>query len=378
MVVAGEASGDLHGANLVKAMKTLRPALTYCGMGGTAMEQAGVERLYDAAKVSVVGFFEVITHLKDILRAQRTLRNRLTHCRPQLLILIDFPDFNFLLAKKAKKLGIPVFYYISPQVWAWRSGRVKTIAKLVDRLGVILPFEEAFYRDRGVDATYVGHPLLDTVKATMSKQDYLSTLGCSAQHLIGILPGSRIKEIKRLLPIFMASAQMLQERCDERLLFVVPCASSLSPQDLYEHGIKEYEDKLQIKIIEENRYEMMAASDAVIAASGTVTLELLLLNTPVVVAYRLAPLTYLLGKLLVRINYFSLINLIAGKMVVPELLQKDAHPKRISDELYSLLFEKTIRENTTRDFQEVRKKLGNRGASLRAAELALTLIPGSE
>ena len=375
MIVAGEASGDLHGAHLIKSLQRLNPELSFCGMGGSEIARTGTEILFEASKISVVGFFEVISHLKDIIAAQLTLRKRLTKSKPSLLILIDFPDFNLLLARKAKKLGIPIFYYISPQVWAWRSGRVNTIKRLVDKVGVILPFEESYFRARGVNATYVGHPLLDSVKTSQTRDQY-----CSSQNipknvkLIGILPGSRVKEVARLLPVFLEAALKLQEKCSHKLLFLVPCATTLKNDDLLDNGINDYKDRLNLKIISDDRYNMMAACDIVIAASGTVTLELLLLNTPMVVAYKLSPRSYMLGRLLVKVKYFSLINLIGEQTIVPELLQDEANPERISDELFKLLYDEEEKKKIETGFQQVKQKLGSTGASERAAQLALKLI----
>jgi lipid-A-disaccharide synthase len=194
MIIAGEASGDMHGAHLIRAMRRERPDLVFYGMGGSEFAAAGVELLCDARKLAVVGAVEVLSHLSDLIAAQRLLRKRMKQDRPRLLILIDFPDFNLMLAKKAKRLGIPVFYYISPQVWAWRSGRVKTIGRRVDSIGVILPFEEKFYRDRGVNAHYVGNPLLDSVQVGMSRDAFLSRYDIDPEHkIVGIFPGSRKK-----------------------------------------------------------------------------------------------------------------------------------------------------------------------------------------
>ena len=375
MIVVGEASGDLHGAHLISSLQRLNPELSFCGMGGSEIAGTGAEILFEAARISVVGLVEVVSHLKDIITAQRTLRKRLAESKPALLILIDFPDFNLLLARKAKKLGIPVFYYISPQVWAWRSGRIKTIKRLVDKIGVILPFEEQFFRARGVDATYVGHPLLDSVRTSQTRDQYCSSQDIPANvRLIGILPGSRLKEVARLLPVFLESALLLQEKCADRLLFIVPCATTLKKDDLLENGISEYQDRLNLKIVSEDRYNMMAACDIVIAASGTVTLELLLLNTPMVVAYKLSPRTYMLGKLLVKVKYFSLVNLIGNKAIVPELLQDEANPERISGELLKLMYDKKEKIKMESGFQQVKEKLGGEGASDRAAQLALQLM----
>ncbi|NNK95286.1 MAG: lipid-A-disaccharide synthase [Desulfobacterales bacterium] len=375
MIVAGEASGDLHGAQLVTSMKILDPSLNFCGMGGCELQKAGVEILFEAGKIAVVGLVEVVSHLKDIISAQITLRRRLTQTKPKLLILIDFPDFNLLLARKAKRLGIPVFYYVSPQVWAWRSGRVRTIARLVDKIGVILPFEEQFYRDRGVDAHYVGHPLLDSVHRTLSLDQFSQIHTIESQKkIIGVLPGSRIKEVKRLLPVFLEASRLIQQKSDEGLVFLVLRASTIAEQTLLDFGVENSRAQLDIRIISENQYDMMAACDVAIAASGTVTLELLLLNIPMVAAYKLSPRTYQFGKFLVKVRYFSLVNLIANDAIIPELLQDEANPARIASELCTLLYNKEIRHQMQKRFDHVREQLGRPGASQRAARLALNLI----
>lgn len=374
MIVAGEASGDLHGSKLVRSIRELAPETTFYGMGGTEMQRAGVELLYDAAKVAVVGFFEVISHLSDIIKAQKTLRNTLSERRPSLLILIDLPDFNLLLARKAKKLDIPVFYYISPQVWAWRSDRVRTIAGLVKKIGVILPFEEQFYRERGVEAEYVGHPLLDTVGNKLSRNEFCDRYGLNySSKIIGILPGSRSKEITKLLPLFLEAGVFLAEKNQAELQFLIPKAPTISENDLNE-GVEPYKSRLNIQIITEDRYELMAACDVVAAASGTVTLELLLLDTPMVVAYRLSPLTFRLGRILVKIKYFSLVNLIAGKEIVPELLQDAATPEKIGELMNELLFDQEKAAEMKKEFTVVREMLGRPGASMKAAKLALSVI----
>jgi len=379
MIVTGEASGDLHGANLVRSLKQKRPDLQICGMGGPELKSVGVELLFDAAKVSVVGIFEVFSHLKDILYAQRILRKRLETHRPSLLILIDLPDFNFLLARKAKRLGIPVFYYISPQVWAWRSGRVKTIKKLVDKIGVILPFEEKYFRERGVAAEYVGHPLLDSVKTTGTKDEFYKQHKISPDcKCIGLLPGSRKREISSLLPIFMRSAEILQTFIAEPLVFLVPQASTITHADFEEAGLSDFQNKIDIRIIKEDRYNMMASCDAVVAASGTVTLELSLLEVPMVVVYKLAPLTYKIGKLLVKLDFFSLVNLIAGFEAVPELLQDEVQPERIATELSAFLTNTQKRNEIIAALQDVNVKLGEKGASQKAAEVALLMIQKNE
>ena len=379
MIVTGEASGDLHGANLVKALRAKDPELQFCGMGGPELAALGVEILYDAAKVSVVRVFEVFAHLPDIWRAQRALRRRLIADRPDLLILIDLPDFNLLLARKAKKLAIPVFYYISPQLWAWRSGRVKTIKARVDKLGVILPFEQEFYRRRGVAAEYVGHPLLDTVTTNTTREEFLQLHDISAAtRCIGLFPGSRRREVSSLLPIFLDAADILQKQSAEKIVFFIPRAATISLVEFAAAGLDTCNQALDIRIIEKNRYDMMAACDAVVTASGTVTLELAILQVPMLVVYKLAPLTYQLAKRLIKIEFFSLVNLIAGYAAVPELLQHEVTATAIAAELSAITLLPARKKKMQQALAEVREKLGTSGASAKAAEVALQMLQGKE
>ena len=375
MIVAGEASGDLHGANLVRAMKKDNPDLKFYGMGGVELQNAGVDILFDAQKVAVVGIVEVFAHLYDIWQAQKILRNALVKRNPGLLIVIDLPDFNLLLAKAAKKNGIPVFYYISPQVWAWRSGRVKTIAERVDRIGVILPFEERFYKERGVNAKYVGHPLLDSVAVTMSRKEFSRCYNLpEGRKVVGLLPGSRRKEVAKLLPTFLESAHLLQKTSNDKILFLIPLASTLTIEDLKNNGLEKYQSLIDVRVIEKDRYELMASCDAVVAASGTVTLELALLDIPMVVVYKVSRNTYYLGKLLVKIKYFSLVNLIADTPIVTELLQDEGRPEVIQKELALLLYDSTRLSEMKRGLKELRELLGSSGASSQAAALAFDTL----
>jgi lipid-A-disaccharide synthase len=376
MIIAGEASGDMHGAGLVRAMLSMAPDLHFFGMGGRELKAAGVELVYDAAKLSVVGATEVFSHLGDILAARRLLMKQMQERKPALLIIIDFPDFNLMLAKRARKLGIPVFYYISPQVWAWRQGRVGKIGKLTDRIAVILPFEKDFYRDRGVAVDFVGHPLVDTVTTTMEKEQFRESLKIvPGTTVVGLLPGSRKKEIISLLPVFLGAAKHLSDTTEHEYVFVIPKASTVSRQLLEENGIRTFRDQMDIKIVEHRRYDLMAACDAVVAASGTVTLELAILNVPTVVTYRVSPRTYFLGRLLVRrIQWFSLVNLIAGRTVIPELLQDEVIPENIARELSLILGDEKGRHDMLQGFDEVRAKLGKPGTAGRAAEIALSLV----
>ncbi len=350
--------------------------LFFCGMGSREMKAAGVEILFDASKIAVVGVVEVVSVLADILRAKSILTRQMRGDRPDLLILIDFPDFNLMLARAAKKCGIPVFYYISPQVWAWRTGRVKTMARLVASIGVILPFEESFYRRRGVPAHFVGHPLLDSVKVGRDRQSFCDQYGIDPRHtIIGLLPGSRRKEIANLLPDFLDAAMMLRDKYAKELVFVLPVASTISDEILQNSGLAACSGRINIKLIHENRYDMMAACDAVVAASGTVTLELAILDVPMVVVYKVDPCTYFLGRLLIRhMPLFSLVNLIAEGPIVPELLQDEVTPGRIETELARLLFDEQVEREMRKGLAAVRARLGGPGASKRAAGLALKLL----
>lgn len=375
MIVTGEASGDLHGANLVRAMQTLAPETAFFGMGGSELRQAGVEVLFDAGLISVVGLTEVFGHLRDILAARRLLLEEMKKRRPALLIIIDFPDFNLMMASHARKLGIPVLYYISPQVWAWRSNRVRRIGRLADRIAVILPFEKDFYQERNVEVDFVGHPLLDSVRTTSPREEVIRALAIGPEKtIIGLLPGSRKREIISLLPDFLAAAKRLTVTTDHEYVFLVPRASTVSWQLLDENGIERYRNELDIRVSDTNRYDLMTACDAVVAASGTVILELAILGVPTVATYRVSPRTYFLGRMLTRLKYFTLVNLIAGRTIIPELLQDQVTPVNITRELAMILDAEDVRDTMCRGLAEVKEKLGGPGASRRVAEIAMDLI----
>ncbi len=376
MIVSGEASGDMHGARLVRAILDQDPDISFCGMGGSELRAAGVEILYDAHKLAVVGITEVISHLGDILAARRALIKRMRDNRPALLILIDYPDFNLLLAAKAKKLGIPVFYYISPQVWAWRKGRTRKIGRLTDRIAVILPFEQQFYAGYGIDVDFVGHPLVDGVHTSMAKNAFLHLHNIPKDNtIIGLLPGSRSKEIRNLLPDFLRAAALLDKHINNNITFLIPRAASIKKSLILDNGLAAVKNSLDVRVISEKRYDLMAACNAVVAASGTVALELALLDVPAVVTYRVSPRTYRIGRLLVRgVKYFSLVNLIADQKVIPELLQDEVTPERIAAELEAMLDDGPVRQNILAGLKNVRRLIGAPGASGRAAEIALNTM----
>ncbi|MDH3360352.1 MAG: lipid-A-disaccharide synthase, partial [Desulfobulbaceae bacterium] len=373
MIVSGEASGDLHGANLAKALKRISPEASLCGMGGTAMTEAGVEILYDAARMAVVGIIEVISHFSDIRAARQTLYAELRNNPPDLLILIDYPGFNLMMAAYAKKLGIPIFYYISPQVWAWHASRIKKIKKLVNRMAVILPFEQGFYQKRGMKVDFVGHPLLDSVNHKVPRAEFLAKQDIPADAtVVGLLPGSRKKEISSLLPVYLEAARLLAEDHDE-IVFLLPLAPSLCRADLDENGLADCD--LPIKVIDGgDRYDLMAACNAVIATSGTVTMELAILGIPMIVTYCTSPITAWLARKLVEVKYVSLVNLVADREVVPEVLQEEVTAKNLANQLAPLLYAPKVIETMRKGMAEVCELLGGPGASERAAKIAMEII----
>jgi len=375
MIVAGEASGDLHGGNLVQAMHQIDPDLSFYGVGGKRMQAAGVELVADAADMAVVGLTEVVSKLAAILRVMRCLKASLLEEKPDLVILIDYPDFNLQVARAARKRGIKVLYYISPQVWAWRKGRIETIRKTVDRMAVILPFEEKFYRDAGVDVTFVGHPLLDEVRKKYKRSEALNRFGLREEAItVGILPGSRRSEVSRLLPEMLMACRIMTEKISP-LQFVLPFAGTLDPafvQDI----LRQF--PVKVNVIRDEIYDVIAISDAAMVASGTATLETALLETPMVVVYKVSAASYAIGRRLIRVDHISLPNIIAGRAIVPELIQDDANAERIAAEAMELIVRREKAQEMKAALAEIRGKLGTPGASQRTARIACDMLQGKE
>jgi lipid-A-disaccharide synthase len=374
MIVAGEASGDLHGAVLARELLALDSSLILSGIGGAGMAATGVTIVYDISRLAVMGIIEVISRLKDIRSAMKILEEQFEMNRPDLLILIDYPGFNLELARRAKKYNIPVLYYISPKIWAWREGRITSIKKYVDRMAVILPFEKKYYKGHGFEVDFVGNPLLDQVQPTLTSNEFKIQYGIDHDAtIIGIMPGSRKQEIAKILPVFMETALLLNEKI-KKCVFLLPLASTLTEDDLNEHGVMD--DRLDIRIIKENRYETMAACDAAMAASGTLTMELGILQVPMVVCYRISKLTHFLAKPFIKAEYASLVNLVAEKEVVTELLQQEATPENIYREILPLLLNQEARDSMKQALFNVSKQLGEPGASKRTARLAMEMLVG--
>ncbi|MCE5334881.1 MAG: lipid-A-disaccharide synthase [Desulfobacteraceae bacterium] len=367
-ISAGEASGDLHGSYLARAIRSMAPDVGLSCLGGRLLGGAGAELVVDNGNISVVGASEVLAHVREIYRSWRKIALHLRRTRPELVILIDFPDFNFLLGRYAKRLGCRVMYYISPQIWAWREGRVKTMRKMADSIAVILPFEKRFYADRGVPVHYVGHPLIDVIGSLPDRAECRKRYaGSGGGPVIGILPGSRRSEVKLLFSILMDSAQRLSKTFPDAE-FVIPVAPSLDPRDISRRAA---EWRLNARIVENDTHGAIRASDLLIAVSGTVTLEAAILETPMIIVNRVSRLSGEIGKRLIRVKHAGLPNLIAGREIVPEFIQDAARPDLIGDAATVLLKSPELLEAQRSELRRVREGLGEPGIAERVARIAL-------
>ena len=371
LLVAGEVSGDLHGAHLMEAIQRIDPEIEFSGVGGEGLERRGMKLLYSSHSLSVVGITEALLKLRPILKAFRELKKYLDRERPDLIILIDFPDFNLRLAKMAYQRGIPVLYYISPQVWAWRPKRVKSIARWVKKMVVLFPFEVPLYEAAGVDVEWVGHPLIDIVKPTLSREAAFQRFGLDPQcRTIGLLPGSRIHEVRRLLPPLLASSHLLQKEIPG-LQFIIPLAPGI-PKTTLSPWLKNI--SVPLKVVEGCTYDVMNLSELLITASGTATLEGAILGKPMVIVYRVSLLSYWIGRALIRVKHIGLVNLVAGEGIVPELIQDDVNPQRIAEEALRILRDPILCERMTGSMARVRQSLGEPGGAQRAARIVTSLL----
>ncbi|MFZ2089458.1 MAG: lipid-A-disaccharide synthase, partial [Desulfobaccales bacterium] len=434
LIVAGEASGDAHGARLVGEIRDLLPGVQFTGIGGEALAAQGVKLLARAADLAVVGLTEVAGRLPALIHALREISRTLRTDRPALAILIDFPDFNFLVARLCKWQGVPVMYYISPQVWAWRRRRVRTIARFVARMVVIFPFEEEFYRQHGVPVTFVGHPFMETLPDLPPRESILRDWGLDPRRFtLALLPGSRGSEIERHLPTMLAAAQLVRQAIPE-VQFLLPLAST-APRELVEEMVASFlgggpgstvpcphihsvshsihketiarasspDGTGRIPVLPENRsgglqkesgnkkvdqnspgpplkiitgqaYAALKAAHVAVVASGTVTVEAALAGTPTVIIYRLAPLTFQVAKLLIRVDHIGMANLLAGEGLFPELIQDDLTPENLAREVLGWVQQPPRLENLRQGLARVLERLGPHGASRRAAQVALNLM----
>ncbi|CAL7963983.1 Lipid-A-disaccharide synthase [Gammaproteobacteria bacterium] len=354
LISVGEASGDMHAANLVQMVKKIAPNTKFYGMGANLMRDAGIDIIVDASELSIVGGLEIILKFSKIRQAFRIMQDALLHNKPDLLILVDYPGFNLRLAKFAKKAGVKVLYFISPKIWAWNQGRVEIIKKYVDMMAVIFPFEVAFYKKFGVPATFVGNPLLKMVKPKLTrdtaKQAFCLDPSCKT---IGLFPGSRKSEINYLLPIMLAAAKLLKNQ-NPNLQFLLPQANSITLEDLQPHL---QSGSVEVRIIKDQNYDVIQVCDAIIAASGTATLEIAIMAIPQVIIYKKSWLEYQIARHLIKIPYIGLCNILANKKIVQEFLQYDATPKNIAKEIEKILNDANYREEMVANLIQTKKSL---------------------
>jgi lipid-A-disaccharide synthase len=368
---AGESSGDQHAANMFLEIKKHQPDIKAIGMGGAKMAQAGVDIRYDSAGIGVIGVVEVLKHYGEIRRALTLMKRIIDTERPDLLVCVDYKEFNFKLAKYAKQQGIKVLFYVSPQVWAWRAGRVKAYGKVIDMMAVIFPFEIPYYEAENVPVRYVGHPSVDKVHPQYTKAEDMARFGLDVnKRVVGLLAGSRANEIKRLLPVMLAAAALVHERFPD-CQFILPQADSISDDLLAEYLT---DAPVQVTVIKQQPYDVMQCCDAIMTTSGTATLEIALLTLPMVICYKLSPLTYWLGRLLVKTKFIGLPNIVAGKSIVREFIQHEATAENLAAEVTRMLTDEdyctTMRENLA----DVKQRLGQGGGSKNMALLALEML----
>jgi lipid-A-disaccharide synthase len=377
MIVAGEASGDKHGAKLVSALRALRPDMRFefFGAGGDEMRQAGVDTLVDAREVAIMGALEVARALPKFLRVFRRLREAANKRRPRLIVLIDWPEFNLRLARRLKRDGHRVVYYISPQIWAWRSYRIRTVRRYIDKMLVILPFEKEYYERAGVEVDYVGHPLLDSAHVTATREEFSSRHGLnSSKPVIALLPGSRHSEMKYILPPMVEAARLLS-RSHPHFQFILPLARTFGPDEIASQiGQIGQTGSTSLRVIEHDTYNAIAAADLAVVASGTATLETAIIGSPLIIVYRASQLNWRIFRPLINTPFVGMPNLIAGKEIAPELLQDDLNPENLAKLIVEFLSDPARLGRSRDDLAEVRKKLGEANASERAANKILDLL----
>jgi len=372
-IVAGENSGDLHGSNLVRELLKMDPELSITGIGGGQLQQAGVKLIANIVdRLAIIGLTGVLRNAERIIRLYRKVLRFLDNKRPALVILIDYPGFNFRVMRAAKKRGIAVIYYIMPQVWAWHQSRIYTLRDLTDRMLVVFPFEEKLCQSSGMkQVRYVGHPLLDVMNLTMTREEVFEKFQFDPhKKLIGLLPGSRKPEIDRMLPCMLGAAERIQKAIPD-VQFALPRASTIKPE-LIQYYLSASD--VEVKVVDAFRYNVRSAMDFALVKSGTSTLETAILNCPMVIIYKVSFLAWLIGKSLVKLPFIGLVNIIAGEMIVPELLQNEATPMNIADKTIALLRDEREMENVRYALTKVKEKLGGAGASRRAAEQVMEVL----
>lgn len=371
MFSAGESSGDKHAAHMFSEIKKQLPNVNGIGMGGSNMQQAGVDIRFDSSGIGVIGLIEVLKHFAEIRHALKLMKNLLISEKPDLLVCVDYKEFNLKLAQFAKQSGIKVLFYVSPQVWAWRPGRVVTYGKAIDMMAVIFPFETAYYESENVPVRYVGHPSVDKVYPYRSKAEDITHFSLREDRpIVGILPGSRNNEINRMLPIMLATAEKLTQSYDG-VQFLLPQANTISDALLNKYL---QSSSAHVTVIKNQPYDVIQCCDAIMTTSGTATLEIALLKIPMVIAYRLSEISYILGKYLVNTKFIGLPNIIAGKGVVKELIQHEVTVENLFTEVNLILGNKSHRERITTELAGIKEKLGQGGGSKNMADLAIEML----
>jgi len=372
LIVAGENSGEKYGADVIHEFKKKHPAHSFFGIGGTRMREEGAELIYSIEDLSAIGVIEVMFRIPHFARIFNRLEKEIEARRPVSAVLIDSPDFNLRLARKLKKAGIPVLYYISPTVWAWRSGRLKTIKDVVTRMCLIFPFELSLYEKHGIPATFVGHPLKEKVKTRLAREEFLEKYSLPrGRRLIALLPGSRKTEVKNNLPVLVQTVRRMKK--DIPACFLLVLAESLDRDYLSRFLPSEETD---IRVLDSDGYEAIAHSDLALSACGTANLECALLGTPLIAFYRVSPLTYYPFRRLLKIHNYSIVNILAGKRIIPELIQRQFTAERLAQEARELFFSEKARANMKAEFQRIGENLGQESASVHvASELEKLISP---
>ena len=368
MMIAGEASGDLHGSHLARQLKKLSSDVSLYGIGGNLMREADVDIIWDITDRAVIGFAEAVRNLFPLGKLLRQIKRLVKSRRPDVVVLIDYSGFNLKVAKVLSDTGVPIVYYFPPQIWASRSYRAKEIARIITKVIAVFPFEVDIYRKAGADFSYFGHPLIDVVKTKFKREEALKQFKLTEKGpIVGLLPGSRNNEVDRLLPLLLDSAQLIS-RVLPSTQFILPLAGSISREKIDQLLQKK---KLTVQVIENDTYDAVKISDLVLVASGTATLEAAILNTPMIIVYRTSWPTWLLARFILYLPFIGLANIVAGKKIVPEFIQNMARPDLIAEEALDILRNEERRASINRDLAEAVKKLGKQGVIEQSARLIL-------
>lgn len=370
--IAGENSGDLHASYVIEALNQSTYNYQHTGIGGYQMQTKGLKALFPFNRFNVMGFTEVIKHLSFFRDVEKKIRKIFETQKPDLVVLVDYPGLNLRIAKMAYDFNIPVFYYISPQFWAWKHHRVKQLSDYTKKVACILPFEPELLHIHRVEAEYVGHPIVEEIKIDISKEDFYKNFNLDPQKkVISFFPGSRLNEVEKLLPIYLNTIKLMNQ---DQYQFMISRASTIKESTFYELVNRHFNDISKLKIVSSNNYEMMKHSDFLVLKSGTSTLEAAYIGTPFVICYKANPLSYLIGKNIVKIKYIGLPNILLDQALIPELIQQDVNPKNIKSHIEKALNNTNLYESQKKEMEQIKKILGNKTASTECAKLIVTLI----